>query len=122
MAKGILLSLLIIAIGVAWLLMTMNVIPGVDWIWTVSLAAAGVITLAWTRLNKITFLMGFFLIIGSVFSILRQTNVLSVDKEVPMLVIVFGLLFLIAQMPFIPLPQVVAELKQEAEKQNAKIP
>ena len=42
MGKGVLLSLAIIAIGLAWLLNTLHVIGGVDWIWTIALAGTGV--------------------------------------------------------------------------------
>jgi len=117
MAKGVVVSLLIIAVGVAWLLNTLNVIAGVDWIWTVSLAAAGVVTLAWGKLNKISFLVGAFLLIASVFSVLRQTGKISVDVEVPVMVISFGILFLIAQVPIIPHPEVVVKMREEANKQ-----
>ena len=118
MAKGIVLSLVIIAIGVAWLLNTLHVIGGVDWIWTVSLAAMGVITLAWGKLNKLTFVMGAFLAVASVCSILRQAGWLSIDIEVPVLVIIFGLLFLIAQLPIIPWPQAILQMREEARKQG----
>ncbi|HVT83099.1 MAG TPA: hypothetical protein VHM90_20850 [Phycisphaerae bacterium] len=118
MAKGVVISLLIIAIGIAWLLNTLHFIGGVDWIWTISLGAAGLLTLAWGRINKFTFVMGLFLVVGSVLSVLRQTGAISVEVEVPVLVIIFGLLFLIAQLPIIPLPQAVVRMK-EAEKQNA---
>lgn len=118
MAKSVVISLLIIAVGIAWLLNTLRVIAGVDWIWTTALAAVGLLTLAWGRLNKFTFIMGLFLIIGSVFSVLRQTGALSVDVEVPLLVIVFGLLFLVAQLPMIPAPQTLVRMKQELEKQK----
>ena len=116
MAKGVVVSLLIIAVGVAWLLNTLHVIAGVDWIWTVSLAAAGVLTLAWGRLNKMNFLVGVFLLIASVFSVLRQTGKISVDVEVPVMVITFGLLFLIAQLPIIPLPVAIVKMREEAKK------
>ena len=118
MAKSVVISLLIIAIGVAWLLNTLHVIAGVDWIWTISLAAVGLLTLAWGKLNKFTFIMGVFLIVGSIFSVLRQTGVLRVEVEIPILVILFGFLFLIAQLPMIPMPQTIVRMKQEVENQK----
>jgi len=118
MAKGILLSLLIIAIGVAWLLNTLHFIGGVDWIWTILLAAAGIISFAWTKLNKVSFICGSLLLIGSVFSVLRQTGLLSIDVEVPVLVILFGVLFMVAQLPIIPLPQSIVQMREEAKRQN----
>ncbi len=118
MGKGIILSLLIMAIGTAWLLNTLHFFGGVDWIWTVSLAAAGLLALAWGKVNKITFLVGSFLLIGSVFSVLRQTGIISIDVEVPIMVIIFGALFMVAQLPIIPLPQAIVELREEAKKQT----
>jgi len=118
MAKGVLISLLIIAIGIAWLLNTLHFIGGVDWIWTIGLAVAGILTLAWGRINKLSFIMGAFLLIGSVFSILRQVNAMRVEVEVPLLVVIFGILFLIAQLPFIPHTATVASIIEEAKIQK----
>src|SRR5258708_6693912 len=118
MGKGILISLLIMVIGVAWVLNTLHFIAGVDWIWTLALGATGVLMIAWPKLNKITFIVGTFLIVGSIFSVARQTNLISVDVEVPVLVIIFGLLVLIAQLPFIPHPQIVQQMKEEEAKRQ----
>ena len=119
MPKGVLISFMIIAIGAAWLLNTLHVIGGVDWLWTSLLAAAGVIALAWGKLNKITFIVGSFLVVGSFFSLLRQTGVISLDAEVPLLVIAFGSILLLAQLPMIPLPKMVLDIKEEAAKERA---
>jgi hypothetical protein len=121
MAKGVSLSLLIIALGMAWLLNTLQFIRGVDWIWTLLLGILGVITLAWWKINKLSFVMGTFLVVASVFSILRQTGKISIDIEVPLLVILFGLLFLIAQLPAIPWPRKLVEMREEARKEAEKI-
>jgi predicted membrane protein len=118
MPKGILLSLLITAIGVAWLLNTLHFIGGVDWIWTIALAGAGIVSFAVTKLNKISFIFGAFLVVASIFSVLRQTGLITLEVEVPILVIVFGILFMIAQSPMIPLPQSIAQMKEEAKREN----
>lgn len=116
MAKGILISFLIIAIGLAWLLNTLQFIRGVDWIWTLSLGAVGVLTLGWGKLNKLSFVMGAFLVVASLFSVLRQTGAIRIEIEVPVLVMVFGLLFLAAQLPVIPWPQMVLQMREESRK------
>ncbi len=85
--KPIVVSVLIIALGIAWLLNTLHVIPGVDWVWTLGLGISGVLVVAAGGLNKLTFVVGPFLIIASVLSVLRQTGVLRADIEVPVLVI-----------------------------------
>jgi len=118
-SKGIVLAILIMALGAAWLLNTLHVLGGVDWVWTGSIGAAGILTLAWTKVNKVTFLVGSFLLIGSVFSVLRQRGQISPDVEVPILVIVFGVLFLVAQLPMIPLPEVIVKAREEAAKQKS---
>ena len=73
-----------------------------NWIWTLGLGLAGLMILGMGGLNKLTIVTGPFLIIASVFSILRQTGRMSIDREVPILVIVFGVLMLISQL--MPLP------------------
>jgi hypothetical protein len=102
--KGVALSLLIVAIGVCWLLNVYAVIPGVNWIWTGGLAVAGVLVFALSALNQLTVIVGPFLILGSVLSILRQTGHPRIDLEVPILVIVFGILLLLSYVLRLPPP------------------
>jgi hypothetical protein len=94
--------LLIITVGTGWLLTTHNVIPGVNWIWVLGLAVVGVLILVVGGLDKVTAVVGPFLIIATVFSLLRQTERIGIDTEVPSLVIVAGVLMLAAR--FLPLP------------------
>ena len=105
MNKMIIVPILTITVGVTWLLNVLEVIPGIDWIWTVGLAAAGILTIAIGGLNKITIVTGPFLVIASACSLLRQTNRLPVDREIPILVIVLGILMLISQLSRLPIPQ-----------------
>jgi hypothetical protein len=92
--KEIGFAVLIIAVGIAWLLNVYNVLPGVDWIWSGGLAMLGLLVLAIGGLNQLTVIVGPFLIVASALSVLRQTGRLSTNVEVPMLVIVFGVLLL----------------------------
>jgi hypothetical protein len=94
-------SLIIIALGAAWLLNTMGVFPDINWIWTLGLALSGLVILGAGGLNRTTIVAGPLLLIASVLSVLRQTNKLNFNQEVPILVIVLGILILIAQ--FTPL-------------------
>lgn len=103
--QSIAVSLVIIALGVAWLLNTMNVIPGVNWVWTGGLGLAGLLIIALGGFNKLTIVTGPFLIVASVFSVLRQTGTMVIDHEVPALVISLGVLMLIAQLAPIPHPE-----------------
>jgi hypothetical protein len=97
-------SVLTIALGAAWLLNTLNVIPGVDWIWTSLLGVTGILVIVLGGVNKMTFVVGPFLLITSVFSVLRQTGRCETDVEVPTLVIILGVLMLGATILPIPSP------------------
>ncbi len=108
--KTLVLPLLLITIGTGWLLTTMGIAPGIDWVWTLGLAAAGIMTLVIGGFDKVTFVVGGFLIITSVLSVLRQTGRLSLDIEIPILVIVGGVLMLVARIPAIPAPDWVKKM------------
>src|SRR5438093_957380 len=96
--KPIVVSVLIIALGISWLLNTLHIIPGVDWVWTLSLGISGVLVVAVGGLNKLSFVVGPFLVIASILSVLRQTGHLRADIEVPFLVIVLGVLTLLCHL------------------------
>jgi hypothetical protein len=104
-AKELIAPILVIALGVTWLLNVLNIMPGVDWIWTVGLAAVGVMTLLLGGVNKLTFVVGPFLMIGSVCSLLRQLDKLPIDREVPILTIILGVLMLLVQVLNLPMPE-----------------
>ena len=101
----LILAVLLITIGTGWLMTTLGVAPGVNWVWTLGLAIVGMLTLALNGFDKVTIVGGPFLIVASCLSLLRQTGRLHVDIEVPILVIVAGVLMLIARSPAIPIPQ-----------------
>lgn len=111
--RGIALSILVVALGVAWLLNVYNVLPGVNWIWTGSLGVAGVLVFAVSGLNQLTVLVGPFLIAGSVLSILRQTGRLRLDLEVPILLICFGVLLFLSYVLRLPLPEYLKQAGDE---------
>jgi hypothetical protein len=52
---------------------------------------------------------GPFLIIASVFYVMRQTGKINIDLEVPILVIVLGVLMLISQLSKLPLADALKE-------------
>jgi hypothetical protein len=106
--KALAAPILIIALGVGWLLTAQNIVPGVNWIWVVGLGVTGVLILA-ASIDKVTAVVGPFLIAATFFSLMRQTGRISVDTEVPWLVIVFGTLMLLAKILSIPLPAWITE-------------
>jgi hypothetical protein len=105
MGRKIVVPILVIVVGITWLLNVLEVMPGVDWMWTVGLAAAGVLTMVVGGLNRITVITGPFLLVASVCSLLRQTGRLAVDREIPFLVIALGVLMLVSQLSRLPLPE-----------------
>ena len=102
--RTLVIPIVIITVGVGWLLTTLGFAPGIDWIWTLGLAVCGVVTFAAGGWNKVTFVIGFFFIAASVLSVLRQTGRLTLNVEVPVLVILIGVLLLVARSPALPMP------------------
>lgn len=114
-ATTLIVPVLLIGIGSGWLLTTLGVMPGIDWVWTLSLALVGILTLGVGGFNKVTVVVGPFFIAASCLSILRQTQRLSVDVEVPVLVIISGLLLLVARSRAVPMPPWVPPVANRAE-------
>ena len=55
-------------------------------------------------------------LVGSVLSIFRQAKILTIDVEVPICVILIGVLMLAAQLAVIPLPKWFITLKETGEE------
>lgn len=111
--KTLLMPVLLIAVGVGWLLTSLGVAPGIDWIWTLGLAAVGILTLAVGGIDKLTVVVGPFFILASGLSLLRQTERLSLNVEVPILVIAAGFLLLVARSRSIPHAKWLVESPRE---------
>lgn len=96
--------LLAITVGIGWLLQRPR--SGVPRRLALDALAGIVGTLdAVHRLNRLTCVVGPFLLMTSVTSILRQTRRLTLDVEVPVLVVAFGVLLLVAQLSRLPPPE-----------------
>jgi hypothetical protein len=109
--SAIFLPILLITFGVGWLLTTLGVAPRIDWVWTLCIAALGFLTLGVGGLDKVTVVVGPILLLASLLSILRQTGRLQFEVEVPILIIVMGVLLLLARLPVIPVPKWIAQAK-----------
>ena len=96
-AGSLVTALLIIAVGIGWLLSAHAVVPGVNWIWVLSLGALGALTLVFGGIEKLTVVVGPFLLALALFSYLRQTGRIDVETEIPSLLIIFGLLVVAAR-------------------------
>ena len=99
---AIAISVLIVALGVAWLLNAMNVKPELDWIWIVGLGISGILLLTTNRLDRFNFVAGLSLMVSSVLAALRQSGKVSVNVEAPVLFITVGILLFLSQL--LPLP------------------
>ncbi|NUQ64530.1 MAG: hypothetical protein HUU20_18855 [Pirellulales bacterium] len=107
--KTIVLPVLLIAVGAGWLLTALGIAPGIDWVWTLGLAVVGFLAFVVGGFDKATFVAGTFFIVTSCLSVLRQTDRITIDVEVPILVMVAGVLLLIARHPAIPVPRWILE-------------
>lgn len=103
--RTLVIPILLIVIGAGWLLTNIGVAPGINWCWTLALAAVGLLSFAVAGFDKVTVVFGPFFILASCLSVLRQAGYLQVDVEVPILVIIAGVLLLIARTPAIPIPK-----------------
>ena len=92
--KALAAPLLILAVGGGWILHTHDILPPVEWIRTLSLAAAGALVFLLGGMNQLTFAVGPFLLASAGFSGLRKTGLLEWKHEVPYLVTLIGLLWL----------------------------
>jgi len=117
---AIAISLLIVALGIAWLLNAMRVAPDLDWIWIIGLGVSGILLLTVTRLDRFNFVAGVSLIVSSVLAALRQSGKLTVNVEAPVLFITVGLLLLLSQ--FLPLSSstILPEEKPPSGNQSPK--
>lgn len=106
---AIVVALLTIALGTGWLLTARNVLPGVNWVWVLALGVVGILVLALGGIDKVTVVVGPLLMLATGLSLLRQTNRLDVNTEVPCLVIALGLLMLLATVLPIPAPRWFSE-------------
>jgi len=102
----LILAILIVTVGIGRLLTALAIGPGINWVWSLGLAVVGLLAFVLGgRLDKWNVIIGPFFLVASFLSMLRQTGTLSQEIEVPILLIVFGVLLLVAQSSAIPLPR-----------------
>ncbi|QDS91963.1 hypothetical protein FF011L_06990 [Roseimaritima multifibrata] len=116
--KSLLLPVLLITIGTGWLLSTLGIAPEIDWVWTLGLAVIGLLTFAVGGFDKFTVVIGPFFILASGLSVLRQTNRLQPDIEIPIFVIAAGVLLMIARTRSIPIPNWIDQAATQRDTEN----
>lgn len=114
--RSLCIAMLLITVGTGWLLGAIGIAPRIDWIWTLGLAMVGLLTMAVNGIDKITAVISPFFLLASGFSLLRQTNRLSLEVEVPLLVIGAGILLLVARLRIVPVPKWLAANSSEPGK------
>jgi hypothetical protein len=102
--KAVVIPLIIVALGANWLLDNLGTFPGVEWTWTGNIATFGVYTLLFRRWNRINFVVGMFLVIVALLSILEQNGAIRDVIEGPFLIMAFGSLLLVAKFARVPIP------------------
>lgn len=109
-------GVLLVFLGLGWLLNESNVTPEVDWIWTLGFAVVGLLVLFCRGLNKASIVVGPLLIACAVFSYVRQTGYLAPDYELPILLVVSGLLVIISYYAPLPPPRWLVEPPDLSER------
>ena len=90
--SNLVIAILIIGFGVTWLLNVLQIVKSVDWIWTIGLGLTGALTLIFGGVHKLTAVIGPFLIVAAALSIFRQLGRMSLDVELPILMVGLGIL------------------------------
>ena len=108
-------------LGIGWLLNTMKVFGGqIDWIWVSGLGLSGILLLSLAKLDRFNFVVGTSLIICSILALLRQTKVIEINIEAPILFISVGLLLLLAHL--FRLPSAAERAAAETQVSNTPTP
>jgi hypothetical protein len=98
------LAISFLTIGTGWLLTTLKVVPGVNWIWVLGLAFVGMITPIRAGLDKLTAVVGPFLVVAAGCAFLRQLEWMPLKIEAPVLVMTAGALLFITHFVKLPAP------------------
>ena len=105
----IIIAVLIMVGGGAWLLNNLGVLPQVDWMWTGWTGVCGLLILVLGGMNKVSIVLGPFLLVVSVVSVFHRTGAIPDKVQIPALVIVFGALLLLAVLLPVPIPKCLDE-------------
>jgi hypothetical protein len=87
----------VVFIGVGWLLNSFDLSPDVNWLWPVPLVGSGLLWLILRGFNKSTLLLAPLLILGGLLEMLRQLHSVPLKVELPILVVAFGLFWLLSE-------------------------
>jgi len=100
--KDAALPVVLIVLGAAWLLNSLNWLPEIHWLWILGLAGAGIAILALDGITKSSIVAGPLLILAGLLSFFRQYYGLGWRFIVPIMLIAAGTFMLVARSPAIP--------------------
>jgi hypothetical protein len=103
--KPFILPFLVVLFGAGWLLSEMKLFDPARMVWTLGLLASGVLVFTYLGLNRTTFLIGGMFLVGSALSLVRYAGWVTPEQQLPILVIVFGLLMGVNSTGLIPADQ-----------------
>lgn len=93
---------LVVGLGILWMLDVLGVMPPLGIVWIVGLAGIGIGIFASRGFNKESFPWGGFFFACAACSLLRQLGILEFKVELPLLLIILGVLLGINQTAIIP--------------------
>jgi hypothetical protein len=113
--KRFVVPVLVILLGITWLLNVLEIVPGIDWIWTIGLAAIGILSIILGKIDKLTIVVGPWFVAASICSLLRQTDKLEINREVPILTIILGCLLLLSAILKLPASTILTNKENKEE-------
>ena len=111
--KDAALPVVLIVLGVAWLLNSLDWLPEVHWLWILGLAGAGIAILALDGITKSSVVCGPLLILAGMLSFCRQYYGLGWGFIVPIMLIAAGIFMLVSRSPAIPESRVLGRRYQD---------
>jgi membrane-bound ClpP family serine protease len=100
--KDVVLPVILIAVGAAWLAHNLQWLPDISWFWIIGCIAAGIALFAVEGITKSSVVAGPMLILLGLFSLVRQLYGISWSIQMPVLLMVLGVCLLVARLPNIP--------------------
>jgi hypothetical protein len=102
MIKKLIVPILVVVFGLCWMLAELSIFDINKMLWTLGLLSSGVLFYAYVGFNKTTFVLGGILIIGSILSVLRYNGIIGYKVEIPLLVMIAGILMAVNTTKLIP--------------------
>ncbi|MGN6389364.1 MAG: hypothetical protein ACTHL1_07620 [Burkholderiaceae bacterium] len=93
---------LLIMLGLAWLLKSLDWLPDVHWLWILGLAGTGVAILLLDGITKSSIVSGPLLILAGFMAFFYQYYHLGWRFIIPIMLICAGALMLVARSPLVP--------------------